>query len=140
MKLRSLLYVVCLGFLTTVFADNRHGYPNTDTNTATKKTMLPGYCEIEIINNSYSDVTIYGTFDDGAPLSPFNVYRLGIPQYIDLFYYDPMKDKYRCHDDMYLDIVTYNGYHIYSGYTRTGTTVELVPYLTKQIKANLHTK
>lgn len=137
MKLQSLLFVCCLSLMSSLFADSRHVHPKADTNQAkvdTKNAMLPGFCQIEIINSSFDNVTVYGTFDDGTPLIPFNVYSFESPHYISLYYYN------YCHRNMYLDIVTFSGYHIYSSYTRTESTIRIVPYLANQIKAELHTK
>ncbi|STX29543.1 Uncharacterised protein [Legionella beliardensis] len=139
MKLKSLLLACGLGLLSTAYAENHHVHPKAEglkseaVNSA-KKAMTPGYCEIEIINNSYDNVTVYGRFDDGSSLTPFNVYSFEAPHYIDLHYYG------YCHRDMYLDIVTFNGYHIYSGYTRSETTVRIVPYLKNQVKAEIKAK
>lgn len=139
MKLKNLLFVCCLGLLSTSYAQNHHAHPKAEeakTNTAamTKKAMLPGFCEIEVINSSYDHVTVYGRFDDGSALKPFNIYSFENPHYIDLYYYG------YCHRDMYLDIVTFSGYHIYSGYTRAETTVRIVPYLKNQVKAEVKSK
>lgn len=138
MKLKSLLFVCCLGLMSYSFADNRHIHPKADTDKSTstslKNARYPGYCEIEIINSSFDDVTVYGTFDDGSNMLPFNIYSFEGPHYISLFYYS------YCHRDMWLDIVTYNGYHVYSGFTRPDTTVRIVPYLAKQVKAEIKTK
>ncbi|STX52183.1 Uncharacterised protein [Legionella busanensis] len=139
MKVKSLLLACCLGLLSTAYAENRHVHPKvealkTEAVSAAKKAMAPGFCEIEIINNSYDNVTVYGRFDDGSSLAPFNVYSFEAPHYIDLYYYG------YCHRDMYLDIVTFSGYHIYSGYTRSETTVRIVPYLKNQVKAEVRAK
>lgn len=138
MKIKSLLLVCCLGLMSHVFADNRHIHPKADlkpsTSSSLKNAFYPGYCEIEVINSSFDDVTVYGTFDDGSNLQPFTVYSFESPHYISLFYYS------YCHRDMWLDIVTYNGYHVYSGFTRPDTTVRIVPYLAKQVKAEIKAK
>lgn len=138
MKLKSLVFLCCLGLIGHVFGDTRHSHPKADlapsASTAVKNKRYPGYCEIEIINNSFDDVTVYGTFDDGSNLQPFNIYAFESPHYVSLFYYG------YCHRDMWLDIVTYNGYQVYSGFTRPDTTVRIVPYLAKQVKAEIKTK
>ncbi|KTD53049.1 hypothetical protein Lqui_0004 [Legionella quinlivanii] len=138
MKLKALLFVSCFGLLGSSYAENHHVYPKADAVQAQASTqkgaMLPGYCEIEVINSSFDNVTVYGTFDDGTTLTPFDVYTFESPHYIDLFYYG------YCHKTMYLDIVTFSGYHIYSGYTRVNSTVRIVPYLNKQPKFKLESK
>lgn len=138
MKLKSLLFICCLTMLGSVSAADRHMHPKNDSNTmaasSTKNAFSPGYCEIEVLNRSFDDVTVYGTFDDGSALIPFNAYSFESPHYISLFYYN------YCHRNMYLDVVTFDGYHIYSGYTRVDTTVKIVPYLTNQVKAEIQAK
>lgn len=42
-----------------------------------------------------------------------------------------------CHRDMYLDVVTFSGYHIYSGITRANTALRILPYLKNQVKAEI---
>jgi hypothetical protein len=125
----------------TAGADNRHVHPDTGVKPAqvsaeksTKNSMYPGYCEIEVINDSYDNVTVYGRFDDGSTMPPFNIYTYESPHYISLFYYN------YCHRDMYLDVVTFSGYHIYSAYTSANSTVRIVPYLANQVKAEVRSK
>ncbi|MGQ3890538.1 hypothetical protein [Legionella sp. CNM-4043-24] len=141
MKIKSVLFACCLGLLGTAVAGNRHIHPKADVAPASvsaeqsgKSAMAPGYCEIELINDSRDHVTVYGQFDDGSTMSPFNMYTWEAPHYISLYFYG------YCHRDMYLDIVTFSGYHIYSGYTRPGSTVRIVPYLTNQVKAQISTR
>jgi hypothetical protein len=138
MKSKSLLFVCGLGLMSSLFAENRHVHPDMDASksatTAENKAMVPGYCEVEIINSSYDNVTVTGRFDDGSPLIPFNIYSFERPYYISLFYYG------YCHRDIFLDIVTFNGYHVYTAYTPTESTVRIVPYLTNQVKAEVHAK
>jgi hypothetical protein len=138
MKIKSLLFVCCLSLMGSLYAENRHIHPKADVNNAksatAKNARFPGYCQIEIINSSFDNVTVYGTFDDGTSMAPFNIYSYESPHYISLFYYN------YCHRDMYLDIVTFSGYHVYSGYTRTESTVRIVPYLANQVKAEIQTK
>jgi hypothetical protein len=133
MKLKMLLLTMCCSLMGSAVADNRHFYPQTPINSV-KESVLPGYCEIEIINSSYDDVIVYGTFDEGSVMTPFNVYRYENPHYISNFF-----NGY-CHPVMYLDIVTFRGYHIYSGYTQSNSTVRIVPYLVNQSKAEIQAK
>lgn len=138
MRVKSIVLACCLGLMGLAMADNRHVYPEVNANKnqsgSEKNAMTPGYCEIEIINSSYDNVTVYGRFDDGSRLSPFDIYSYEIPHYISLYYYG------YCHSNMYLDIVTFNGYHIYSGYTAVNSTVRVVPYLANQLKAEVNQK
>lgn len=137
MKLRSLLVGLCVSLCSTVFAANHHFHPqatNSDNKTTEKKVAWPGACEIEIINNSYDDVRVYGVFDDGSSLTPFNIYSYESPHYISLYYYG------YCHSGMDLYIDTWRGYHVYADYTPRGSTVRVVPYLANQLKAEVNVK
>lgn len=138
MKIKSLFLICCLSLISSVFAANRHIHPKVDMNTAavsaTKNAMVPGYCEIQINNRSFDNVTVYGTFDDGIAMTPFDIYAFEQPHYISLYYYG------YCHRDMYLNIVTFSGYPVYSGYTRADSAVNIVPYLTNQVKAEIKAK
>ena len=137
MKLRSLVFGLCVSLCSSVFAANQHLHPqanNTDKAPQDKKVSYPGFCEIEIINRSFEHVSVYGVFDDGASLEPFNVYSFESPHYISLYYYG------YCHSGMNLFINTFDGDYLYSGYTPTGTTIRIVPYLAKQLKVELSKK
>lgn len=138
MKLKSLLFIVCFSLFTSVFAANVHMHPKAEsdnTKSAEKGMAYPGYCKIEIINASYTDVRVYGTFDDGSTVN-FNVYSFESPHYIDLFY-----NSY-CHNGMYISIqsLSYPYPTIYSGWTNVNSTIRIVPYLNKQLKAELSTR
>jgi hypothetical protein len=122
MKLKSLLFVCCLSLFSSAFADNRHVHPQAKTNdikAGVKNAMYPGYCEIEIINDNYDFVNVYGQFDDGSYMAPFSVFRYEAPHYISLYYYG------YCHQAMNLTIDTSYGARIYSGYTPVGSTVRM---------------
>jgi hypothetical protein len=137
MKLKSLLFALCVGVCSSVFADTQASLSHTDNNnqiTASKNVMYPGYCEIEIINNSFDNIRVYGVLDDGAVLVPFNIYSFEPPYYIPLYYYG------YCHAGMNLYIDTFSGYHVYAGYTERRKTIRVVPYLIKQVKAEISTK
>ncbi|KTD32048.1 hypothetical protein E3983_03665 [Legionella israelensis] len=132
MKLKTFLLICCFSLASNLFAANLHKHPKADdpaSKPAEKKLMSPGYCEIEIINDSYDNVSVHGTFDDGTYVD-FTVYRYEAPHYISLYYYG------YCHPDMYLDIYTPYA-KIYSGYTRVNSTVRIVPYLKNQAKASI---
>lgn len=142
MKIRSLFLGFCFSLCASAFAANQHMHPqsaaeplNAQTKSALPKdAKWPGYCEIEIINNSFDDVRVYGVFDDGASLEPFNVYSFGAAQYISLYYYG------YCHAGMDLYIDTFSGYHVYAGYTTRRSTIRVVPYLGNQLKAEIQAK
>ena len=131
MKLKSLLFALCFSLVGHAFAANIH--LNEKANAADKKsiakeTMYPGYCQIELINDSLTDVYVNGTFDDGSALG-FSIYRFEAPHYISLFYYG------YCHSGM--DITVQSPYGIvYSGWTYVNSTIRIVPYL-KGAKAEI---
>jgi hypothetical protein len=137
MKLKSLLVVVFFSLFTNVFAANVHLHPKADKADSNKvaasasasaaNVTYPGYCQIEIINDSFTDVRVFGTFDDGSNLD-FNIYRFESPHYISLFY------NFYCHNGMYITIQS-PYYTVYSGWTNTNSTIRVVPYLNKQAKA-----
>lgn len=132
MKLKSFLFVVCFSLFTNVFAANMHLHPKADTadkKSVAKNLTYPGYCQIEIINDSFTDVNVFGTFDDGSTVN-FNIYRYESPHYISLYYY------YYCHDGMYLTIQS-PYYTVYSGWTNVNSTIRVVPYLKNQVKAQI---
>lgn len=130
MKLISLVFgcLVCLS--SSVFAVNRHGHPHAESATTTGLKWA-GNCEVEIINKSYMDVRVFGVFDDGAELDPFNIYGFSPARYIPLYY-----NGY-CHAGIDLDIDTFNGYHVFGYYVRRGTTVLIVPDMMSQVKATI---
>lgn len=139
MKLKSLLFVCCLGLLSSAFAQNRHVHPQAkpaDVNAVagTKNAMMPGYCEIEIDNYRNENLVVTGQFDDGSYLPPFTIYRYDAPHYISLYYYG------YCHNGMYLSVQDYAGYYLYSGYTPVESKVTLYPYMKAQAKADVAKK
>jgi len=137
MKLKSLLLGLGFSLCSTVFAANHHSHPQDDTKqvaSAASGMTWPAYCEIEVINRSYDDVTVSGIFDDGLSMQPFNVYSFEASHYISLYYYG------YCHAGMDLYINTFYGDYVYSGYTPVNRTIRIVPYLTKQLKAEVTTK
>lgn len=137
MKLKSLMVSLCLSACSMAFAGEQP--LNAQGNgagplAASKNLSAPGYCEVELINQSYDNVTVYGTYEDGVSMKPFNMYRYDT-YHIPLYYY------YSCHSSIYLDIVTFNGAHIYSSWTRTGQIVRIVPsYFSGQLKVELEKK
>jgi hypothetical protein len=138
MKLKSLIFGLCVALCSSVCSANQHRHPQTNMNANEKASATnlsyPGYCEIEVINNSFEDVRVYGVFDDGASLLPFNVYSFESPHYISLYYYG------YCHSGMDIFIDTLSGYHLYAGYTERRSTIRIVPYLAHQLKAEISVK
>jgi len=130
MKLISLFLGCILCLSTSVFASNRHNHPQTE-NAATPDMKWAGNCEVEIINQSYLDVQVFGVFDDGVALDPFNIYSFSPAHYISLYY-----NGY-CHAGIDLDIDTFSGYHVFGYYVHRGTTVLIVPDMMNQVKATI---
>jgi hypothetical protein len=127
-----------LALVSSAYADNHHVHPQDNKTVETAAPLLKanyaGYCEIEIINQSYDDVRVNGTFDDGTPLQPFTIYSYEAPHYISLFFYG------YCHYGMNLYIDSYYGYNLYSGYTTRESTVRIVPYLRQNATADVDAK
>ena len=137
MKIKAVVLVLCVSLCSTVFASNMHPHPEDKAANKTSKEQAiksPGYCEIELINSSYDNVTVSGVFDDGLSLATFSMYSFGMPQYIDMYYYG------YCHAGMSLYIDTWSGYRIFAGYAQTNTTIRVVPYLANQLKAEVTKK
>lgn len=140
MKLKSLLVFCCLVLVSSVFAANRYtvhphtGNKNTHASSVAKRATLPAFCEIEIINSIREPVVILGV-SENSYLSPLTLYPNEIA-YIDLYDYD----YDYCHDGMNLNVDTYNGYNIYHSYTRVHSTLRIVNYMNKQIKAEVKAK
>ncbi|MCL9685522.1 hypothetical protein [Legionella maioricensis] len=135
MKLKSLLFVVCFSLFSNVFAANLHINPKADAEdkkSITKNISYPGYCQIEIINNSFTDVTVFGTYEDGSSLA-FGIYSFDAPHYISLYY------NLYCHSQMYITVQS-PYYTLYSGWTNVNSTIRILPYLKNQAKAELSTR
>lgn len=131
--------ILCLFFVLSYqasYANTMHQHPqfNSSKTVKTQKSIkYPGRCEIEILNNSYEAVNVYGEFDDGAWLS-FNIYPYSAPHRISLFYYG------YCHADMYVHIETLDGYLVFTGFPSVGSTIEVTSFYSKNLKANLSQK
>ena len=120
MKLKSFLFLLLFCLLTNVFAANLHTHPKmdgADKQSIARNSFLPGYCQIEIINDSDTDLKVFGTYDDGSTIN-FYIYRYEYPHYISLFYY------LYCHAQMYLTIES-PYYTVYSGWTNVNSTIRV---------------
>ena len=140
MKFKSLILGLCVGLCSSAFASTQHGSApakNPENKSTEKMANWADYCDVEIINNSYQNVRVYGSFEDGSALFPFNIYSYEAPQYIHLW-----SDYYGyCQASMYLYIDTWSGYHVYSGFVLGGSTVYISPYLVNnQVKAEVRAK
>lgn len=137
MKLKILLLGLCVSISSSLFAGAPHLHPqanSTDKQSPAKGLTYAGYCDIEIINNSFDDVRVYGVFDDGSSLYPFNVYSWDAPASISLYYYG------YCHSGMDLYINTFSGVPIYAGYTPRSSTIYITPFLRNQVKAEVRSR
>ena len=137
MKFKIGILGLCLSLSASLFASAPHLHPKAnqqDQQLKEKNLSQPGYCQIEIINNSFDDVRVYGVFDDGSSLYPFNVYSWGAPATIGLIYYG------YCHSGMDLYINTFSGMLVYAGYTPVNMTIRLIPSFGKQVKAEISSK
>ena len=130
MKSIALFFACLFSFCSSVFALERHTHPQHDAQT-TREMKWAGSCEVELINQSYMDVRVFGVFEDGADLDPFNIYSFSAPHYISLYY-----NGY-CHAGIDLDIDTFTGYHVFGYYVRRGTTVLIVPDMMNMVKATV---
>lgn len=132
MKLKSLLFLVCVSLFSNVFAANLHMNPKADAEdkkSITKNLTYPGFCQIEIINNSFTDVTVFGTYDDYSTIA-FDIYSFDSPHYVSLFY------NLYCHSQMYITVQS-PYYTLYSGWTNVNSTIRILPYLKNQAKAEV---
>tara|TARA_Y100000588_G_C14151814_1_gene880882 strand:+ start:904 stop:1347 length:444 start_codon:yes stop_codon:yes gene_type:complete len=136
MKLKSFIFMCLMGLMASAFSGSHHLHPEAKPATGQAKTSLkwPGYCEIEIINDSFSDVIVTGVFDDGSLLNSFAIPAHDAPHYISLYYYG------YCHNGMDLYIDSLDGYRLYSGYTPNRTGLHIVPYLNTQLKIKIEKK
>ena len=139
MKLKALLLCITTFLSLTAHSEiTRHSHKlGTElkaNSNVSKKIMMPGYCEIEIINRSFEPVLVSGRFIDGAYLDAFEIYPYEYPHYISLQYWG-------CQQGMYLNISNRYGYHIYSGYTPVYQTVIVHPLMNqKKSVANVQPK
>lgn len=135
MKLKSLFLLGSLALGSSAFAATHISHPlmTEADKTASARTMAPDYCEVELVNNSYETVRIFGVFDDGSPLTPVDLPRFSAPIYVDLFY-----NGY-CHQGMNIYIFSLNGVNLYSAFTPVHTTVSVYPFL-KGLKVDVADK
>ena len=135
MKLKSLLLVCGVSLFNNVYAGNIHTHQpsnNLVQAAADKAVMRPSNCQIEIINNSYNDVRVFGIFDDSTTVD-FFVYRYDPVQYIDLYYHG------YCHPNMFITLQTpYST--IYSNYTDVYSTLTVYPSLAKATMEKVEVK
>ncbi len=149
MKLKKLLAVCGLGlcFMSSAFAAEHLIHPSAlanRSNTAEfNKAMMPGFCEIEVLNRTGEAVSVYGTFRDGAQL---NVDMGAYTSYYYNLYYPDYDGLWRCHYYMYLTITNYHdnwSYPLYDNYYAQVNTSIVVGYglaVKKQLKVEVTKK
>ncbi|KTD31121.1 MULTISPECIES: hypothetical protein [Legionella] len=146
MKFKTLLLAGCLSAFASAYADHDHRYPQTNQEAAKSAAKKgagypdPYYCTIEIFNNSYDGVWVYGTFDNGNPMESFYIPPRDTPHYIHLDYYDSRYGYVFCHPGMYLTIEDYRGRTLYSKWTTTGTPLEVRPNFNSQLQVETKKK
>ena len=80
----------------------------------------PGYCQIELINDSHENVMVHAAFDDGSS-SAFPMQARDHPHYISLFY------NHYCHSGVEVRVTDQRGI-LYHAWTRVSATVRIVPH------------
>lgn len=120
MKFKFALSILLFGFASLLFAGNYHSHPapqNQQQDAGEKRT--PGYCEVEIINNSYDIMKVFATFDDLSG-TQFDIYPFEAPHTISLYYYG------YCHSNVYLEVLA-PYYRAYAGYLPVDHTLTIYP-------------
>lgn len=120
MKKNIFIFLCGLGLLSPALADSTHQHLQTKSESNSNvQTLLPGACAIEVVNNSFDDIRVYGRFEDGTYLTPFIIKHWGAPQSISLLYYGS------CHLGMDFYIETVAGNYKYSGFTPVGKIIKI---------------
>ncbi|HVA29122.1 MAG TPA: hypothetical protein VNF68_13150 [Candidatus Baltobacteraceae bacterium] len=104
MGLRVAIFSLCLAFVT-----------------ASQVSASPGYCEIEIINDSHENVMVQVKFDDGS-LAHFVIYAREHPHYVSVFYHG------YCHSNAHVTVTGPNQHTLYSAWSHTGSTIRIIPH------------
>lgn len=118
LKIFALCLLAAIGFNLQA-AQPRHMHASVEK-ADSKKMVMPGYCEIEIINRSFEPVHVSGQFLDGIYLTPFDIYPYDTPHYISVYYYG-------CQSGMYLTVENFGGYVMYSGFAPVYQTIVIYP-------------
>lgn len=135
MRLKSLLFVICMSFVTSIFATSVHQHPKANLQEKSAKAQSVkklGSCDIVIINRSYMDLYVQGTFDDYTSIG-FPIYRYDGPHIIDMYY------DYYCHP--YMDLLITSPYGVvFQTTARVGSSIFIEPYLANQVKVKVTNK
>jgi len=124
-----------MSFVTSIFATNVHQNAKAklqENDVKTQSAKKLGGCEVVIINRSYMDLYVQGTFDDYTSIG-FPISRYDGPHYIDMYY------DYYCHP--YMDLLITSPYGIvFQTTVRVGSSIFIEPYLANQVKVNVTNK
>lgn len=141
MKLKSLLFVCLVALFSSANAETRHVPANANSSatakTVVKKAKMPGYCEVEILNYSRDDLSVWGRLSNNAEVSFYISRFRNFPEshIIDMY------DYYYGGCPLWIDlsIITTNGYPVYHEITYPGSVIEVRPYW-GAVKATSHSK
>jgi len=124
MKLKALLTVACLGLVSAGYAADFHVHAGAEKAAKSNQqgATSPGYCQIEIINDTFDDLNVYGRFDDNSALIPFVMKYRSAAQYVSLYYAG------YCHQGMDFYIETTSGKFKYNGFTPVGKTIKVTQF------------
>ncbi len=118
----SLALVFTSSYATPHSKETEHHFSkkyNQQILSSSSQASFAGTCEIEIINDSYDDLVVYGRFDDNNYMMPFNIPWRDAPHYVSLFY-----NGY-CHQGMDFYIETTSGKLKYNGFTPVTKTIRI---------------
>lgn len=138
MKLKSLLFACCLSLISSAFADNRHAHAQAnsmDAKSAASSVTPRNDCEVEIVNFSDQNVHVYAEYPDGYPLN-FDIRRYGYDtsHFIDMYF------RGSCLRSIYVNIETFSGYPVYSGFAPAGQPIYIESYFGSNVKAKVRGK
>jgi len=127
MKLKALLFVSCLSLLSSAYAADRILPTYADGSKSVAKSIdsklrNPGYCEIEVINDSDWDVIVSGRVTNGGVFNPFIVRAFGPSKIMDLYDY-----RYgECPEGVYVYIKNAEtGYQFHSDFHYPGEIIRI---------------
>lgn len=90
---------------------------------AVPASARPGYCQVELINESHADVTVHVTFHDGTS-THFIIHRLDSPHYIDLHYHGVCSGS----QSTLVRVLDLRGTVLYHDRVRADTTIRILPH------------
>ena len=129
MKFKALFVAMGFSLITSVSAESNHFYFDAKKPTT---VAMPYYCEIEIDNNSFNDVVIYGVTQDGRTMPPTRLNHFSPPYYIYLGFSNGFCPN---NQGMMLYIDTVSGYPVSEAYYPVGSIITLTSQFNNSIKA-----